>query len=292
MIRSMTGFGLSEAETGGLDVRVEIRSVNHRFLQIRHRFPGELAELEPRVEALIRKKVARGALAVHVHLSRAAAPEEVFVNTEVARRYRRQIARTARDLGLKDDLGMSAIVQLPGVIGTHSDEARRRRETRLVMKACGEALDSLLAAREAEGARLEADLQKHLTAIERITRRIERRMPGVVKGHMKSLRARVAELMGGVRDVPAKDLSRELALIADRSDVSEEVTRLFSHLDEASVILDRGGGVGRKLDFLVQELNREANTVGSKCNDARVAHDVVDLKTCVERLREQVQNIE
>ncbi|MAF67449.1 MAG: YicC family protein [Planctomycetes bacterium] len=288
----MTGFGLAEVETGGLGVRVEIRSVNHRFLQVRHRFPGELAELEPRVEALIRKRIARGALAVHVHLSRTAAPEEVSVNADVALRYRRQIARTAREVGLEDDLGMAALVQLPGVVGTRSDGGGRRRETRLVMRACGEALDSLVAAREAEGARLETDLRKHLTAIERLTRRIERRMPAVVKRHMKALRGRVAELLGGARDVPASDLARELALLADRFDVSEEVTRLFSHLEEAGAILDRGGSVGRKLDFLVQEFNREANTVGSKCNDARVAHDVVDLKTCVERLREQVQNIE
>jgi uncharacterized protein (TIGR00255 family) len=288
----MTGFGLSEAGGDGLDVRVEIRSVNHRFLQVRHRLPGELADLEPRLEAKIRKRIARGALSVHVHLTRTTAPESVSLNADVARRYRREITRLAGAVGLADDVGMEALLQLPGVVGAQADEGRRGREARVVLRACEEALDSLETSREAEGARMETDLRKHLAAIERVARRIDKRMPAVVKRHMKALRSRVADLLGSASDVPASDLVRELALLADRFDVSEEVTRLFSHLEEADAILNRGGGVGRKLDFLVQEFNREANTVGSKCNDAGVAHDVVTLKTSIERLREQVQNIE
>ena len=298
MILSMTGFGQAEAEAGNLAVRVEIRSVNHRFLHVRHRFPPELGALEPQVEALLRKKVARGAISISVNLERAATPGEVFLNVDVARRYKSLLVRAASDLGVANDLALSSLVQLPGVLGTQSDEERHRREARAVLRACEDAIAALIESRAVEGRSLQADLAKHAAAVARLVARIEKRIPRVVRGHMQALLRRIEELLGAAGSlangdkVARNDLARELALIADRNDVSEEVARLKSHLDQLRGTLAVGGAVGRRLDFLVQELNREANTIGSKCNDSAVAHSVVELKTHIERVREQVQNVE
>jgi uncharacterized protein (TIGR00255 family) len=146
--------------------------------------------------------------------------------------------------------------------------------------------------REAEGRSLEEDLRKNGTAIERIVARIERRMPQVVREHQRTLRRRVTDLLENRQGLSQTDLAREIALLADRLDVSEEIARLKSHLTQLVEFLDRGGAIGRKLDFLVQEIFREVNTIGSKCSDAKVAHWVVDAKTHAERLREQAQNVE
>lgn len=288
----MTGFGRAEIEEEGLSLCVELRSVNHRFLQLRHRLPSDFGELEPKLEALVKKRVVRGSVSTSVNLARAGAPGAITVDMEVARRYRQLLASTARELSLADDLSIASLVGLPGVVVTRPDERRHRRELAAIAKACESALEQLVATRAAEGKSLERDLRRNATAIRRLVARIEKRMPGVVRAHMQSLEKRVRELTGDASSVQPADLTRELALIADRTDVGEELARLASHLGQLEGVLDKGGAVGRQLDFLVQELHREANTIGSKCNDAEVAHLVVELKTHIERVREQVQNVE
>jgi uncharacterized protein (TIGR00255 family) len=146
--------------------------------------------------------------------------------------------------------------------------------------------------REAEGRHLRSDLERNASAIEKVVARIAKRMPQAVLAHQKKLHERVEELIAGRGAVQAEDLAREIALIADRMDVSEELSRLDSHIAQLRALLERSGPVGRQLDFLVQEMLREANTIGSKCNDAQVAHGVIEVKTSIERLREQVQNVE
>jgi uncharacterized protein (TIGR00255 family) len=160
------------------------------------------------------------------------------------------------------------------------------------LQTVADALEALTQMREREGAATKRDLQKNAAAIARVVARIQKRMPAAVRAHQKALHARVAELLGGSAGLQPTDLAREIALIADRMDVAEELTRLASHLDQLAGLLAKKGPVGRSLDFLVQEFLREANTIGSKCNDARVSHDVVEVKTLIERLREQVQNVE
>jgi len=287
----MTGFGFAEVEAEGVSIRVEIRAVNHRFLQVRQRVPAELGELEPKLEAMLRKKLARGAVNLNVNLTRSASPSAVDLDLEVAKRYRKLLTKAANELALTDDVGLSKLIELPGVISQRADSGSRERDLKLIVKATETALAGLLEMREDEGARMERDLRKHTKVIARLRKQIRGRMPKLVKAHQDGLRARVEELAGGL-NLAETDLSREMALIADKTDVSEELSRLEAHLDALDDALAKGGSIGRQLDFLVQELYREANTIGSKAGDVEVAHVVVDLKTNIERVREQVQNVE
>ena len=293
MLRSMTGFGASDAEAGEVGLRVEVRSVNHRHLLVKTRLASDFASLDGDVERLVKRRVERGAVTVHLTVDAPRAGDAATLSKETAARYRRQIAELAGELGLEDRVSLDTLLSLPGVVavganGVADDPGARRRVLALV----DEALGRLQEMRAAEGAAIEADLRKHATATRRVFEKIERRMPAVVKAHQKSLERRVTELLGGRYSVEPTDVAREAALLADKLDVSEEVSRLRSHLEQLEAFLEKGGRIGRKLDFLVQEIFREINTLGSKCSDAKVAHWVVDAKTHAERLREQVQNVE
>jgi len=288
----MTGFGLGEVQADGLTVRVEVRSVNHRFLQARYRLPAEFADLEPQVDQAVKQRLSRGAVTLTAIATRAAAPQTVQVDDAVAARYLELLGKTAATLGVENDIKLSHLVGLPGVVASQADGAAHEEESQVLLGAVGTALDHLVAMRAEEGQALEADIRKHMGAIAELRAVIEGRMPVVVQEHFEASRKRAEDLLGPDSKIDPKDLSRELAMLAERSDVAEEISRLDSHANQLDVILSKGGEVGRKLDFLVQELYREANTVGSKAGDAEVAHAVVELKTHIERVREQVQNME
>lgn len=292
MIRSMTGFGLGEAEEGGVSVRAEARSVNHRHLQLKTRLPHEWSELEPELEALTRTLLTRGAVTLTVHMTRSAQALPYAIDETVALNYRRALSRFAQAHGLEDALSLGELVQLPGVVAAGADPGRHEREAKLVLAAARRALERLVEARGEEGARTALDVARQLDQLEAVRAQVATRMPQVVERHHQALKRRVGELLGDPARVSEADLARELALLADRMDVSEELERLGSHLVQARSLLERGGEVGRRFDFLVQELFREANTLGSKCNDAEVGHAVIELKATIERIREQVQNLE
>ncbi len=293
----MTGFGLGEVEAAGLVVRTEIRSVNHRFLQARFRLPSEFAELEPRVDALLKKSLSRGAVTLTVNVTRAAAPTAIHVDEQVAGRYVKLLRKAAKGLKLEDDLKLSNIAELPGVVNVRSDEKGHQREAKLVLKSVSIALARLVEMREAEGLSMEADLKKHAKLVAGLRNKVAKRMPKVVAANHEAMRLRAEKLLkgssaNGDARIEPEDLARELAILAEKTDVAEELARLDSHLAQLESFLKKGGELGRKLDFLVQELYREANTIGSKASDAQVAHAVVELKTYIERIREQVQNVE
>ena len=287
MIRSMTGFGMAEVSQGTFTVRVELRSVNHRFLQTKIRVPAEHGELESKVEALLKRGLIRGAVTVSVRIERALGVKDVSVNAAVAQRYQEEFS----SLGDGADLTKGELAQLPGVVGISAEEGSQKKEAAAILKAVRMALKELVQAREEEGLSLERDLKKNLAVVEKQRVRIEKRMPSVVKTRQVDLRRRVSMLMEDRGPIEA-DLAREISILADKLDVSEEVVRLESHVERMTAQLTKGGELGRQLDFLVQEMFREGNTIGSKCNDAKVAHMVVDMKTHIERMREQVQNIE
>ena len=291
MIRSMTGFGLAEASEGPFRARVELRSVNHRYLQTKLRLPSELSELESKLEGLVKRSLARGSVTVTVRVERDLAAGDVSVNHEIARRYAKEFQSLREELGEGALLTAGELAQLPGVVEVSSSEGSRGKESKVVLRALKAAIDDLVGSREAEGESMERDLRKNLAAVERLRSRITKRMPSVVRARQRDLSKRVAALMDQ-RGPYDGDLAREISVLADKLDVSEEVVRLESHVERMSSQLDKGGELGRQLDFLVQEMFREGNTIGSKCNDAKVAHMVVDLKTHIERMREQVQNIE
>lgn len=288
----MTGFGAADGSGGPVAIRAELRSVNHRYLQVKSRVPLELVHLEPEIEALVRKKLSRGAVTAHVAVECAPGAAVATVQAEVARSYKLSIEAMAREVGLDGPVTLDHVLGLPGVVFVDMASEATRRQGKAVLRIVGEALERLIEMRAREGEAMEADLRKNANSLARTVGRIEKRLPQVVKRAHRALAQRVDDLVGDLASVAPADLSRELALIADRADVSEELSRLESHLAQLDQFLQKGGVIGRKLDFLVQEMFREVNTIGSKCGDAKVAHLVVDAKTAIERLREQVQNVE
>jgi uncharacterized protein (TIGR00255 family) len=199
----------------------------------------------------------------------------------------------AAELGIEPARSVESLLSLPGVIDAPEDGATETEHlAKPLLTLIDEAILQLVEMRESEGNALTVDLNRNSKAMAAVLTKIEGRMPEVVKAHQESLEKRVNDLLEGRVAVNSQDIAREVAVLADRLDVSEEVARLRSHLDQFDTFLERGGDIGRKLDFLVQEIHREINTIGSKCSDAQVAHWVVDAKTYAERLREQVQNVE
>lgn len=292
MLRSMTGFGAAADEgRSGTPLRVEVRSVNHRHLALKTRLPEALFALESELEGRVRARCERGAVTVHVVAERGGAGGGARIDHALARRYRDELAGLASELGLAPTLSLDALVGLPGVLGPADGEAGDEL-ARAALGLLDQALERMLAMRTREGAALEADLRKHARALAQLAARIEKRMPRVVRANHASLAKRLQALLGGKLPVARDELAREIALLADKLDVSEELARLASHLAQLDALLAKGGRIGRQLDFLVQEILREVNTIGSKCSDATVAHWVVEAKTHVERLREQVQNVE
>jgi len=293
MLRSMTGFGAAASEdVGPFAVRVEVRSVNHRHLLVKTRVPGELTFLEGEVERQLKKRLSRGSVTVYIKTTtqRGSAAR---INPEALRNYRSELEALTAELGVEEAPSLEALLALPGVIDTPEHGTEEAEELAgPLLELVDEATAKLLEMRETEGRALALDLEKNREALAEIVSRIEGRMPEVVKAHQMNLEKRVNDLLEGRVTVEFSDLAREAALLADRHDVSEEITRLESHLEQLDTFLERGGDIGRKLDFLVQEVFREINTIGSKCSDAQVAHWVVDAKTHAERMREQVQNVE
>jgi uncharacterized protein (TIGR00255 family) len=290
-LRSMTGFGDATSFEADVQVRAEARSVNHRYLQLKVKLPPDLAALESEIESQVRKALERGSVTLSISVEAGAVPT-VRIDRELAQLYMAELRELSKGLGLEGRPSLETILALPGVVGTQPDSGLREREARLVRSAVHDALADLVRMREREGSALEDDLRTNASAVAKEAARIEKRMPRVVREHHKRLQQRMQELLGGHQKLGPAELPRELALLADRTDVSEELARLASHLGQWTALLDKGGAIGRQLDFLVQEMLREANTIGSKCNDAEVAHSVVEVKTRIERLREQVQNVE
>lgn len=297
---SMTGFGAGRAEALSDDgARVvcsaEVKTVNHRHLQAKIRMAPEYSALEPDLDKLVRSKLGRGAVQVAIDVTRSGGEPGVTVDDAAAERYAALQGSLAERFGLEPLRRVQELLSLPGVVVTAQAERGAfdpaGAEAGAIRDALAAALDALLDMRRVEGEAMARDLRKNGEAIADLVKRIEERVPGIVASHKARLQERVAELVE-VGTVTEGDLAREIALMADRLDVSEELARLHSHLGQLDSLLAAEVAVGRKLDFLAQEFFREANTIGSKCSDAAVAHLVVDLKTHVERLREQVQNIE
>ena len=300
----MTGFGAGRVEAVledecQLTVTAEIKTVNHKHLQAKVRLPNEYSSLEPAIDKLVRATLARGAVQMSVEVARIGGDAGLTLDGKLAKRYLDLQAELQSELGghsLAPIESMVDLIRLPGVIvqsGTSAAGAldAEGAEVQAVMGAVSGALEQLMEMRRAEGDAMRRDMTVNGDAIARIVEEISTRIPEVVKHHRARLVERVGELSSHPGTTEA-DMAREISLLSDRLDVAEEISRLHSHLEQLGSLLAGGGAVGRKLDFLAQEFFREANTIGSKCSDAEVAHLVVELKTHVERLREQVQNVE
>ena len=292
-LKSMTGFGRGSAAEGPIRVEVELSSVNRRQFEVRLNLPRGLAVLESRAQTMIREAISRGSVCVTVRLDSGGAGGVARLTVDLAQAevLVRDVRRAAASLGLKDDLSARSLLALPGVIRSAEEDADTEQVWRLLQRSLRAGLARLTAMRKAEGRALEKDIQARLTGLAGHLVAIRRTAPRTVPMRRQKLRRRLADV--GVRvDGDDPSFAREIALLAERGDVNEEVVRLDSHLAQTGKLMKARKPVGRQLDFLCQEMLREINTIGSKAADGQISKRVIEFKTELEILREQVQNVE
>jgi uncharacterized protein (TIGR00255 family) len=292
MVTSMTGYGHGEAESGGISVSAEIRSVNGRFLEIIPRLPRTLALRENDIKELVRKKVVRGKINVLVTVNReSSAAASLRLNIPAARAYYRLLNDLRKAVRLRQPVKLEHLLQFSDIFEPQELEQDDDVEWRTAAIALEGALDELLQMRRGEGEQLAKDFRERLTMLSDILDRIEQLARQEIPAERERLRERIA-LLAGDQNIDAGRLELEIALLADKLDVTEECVRFRSHLAFFLQALEREEAAGRKLNFLIQEMNREVNTIGSKSGATAIAHSVVQMKEELERIREQLQNIE
>jgi uncharacterized protein (TIGR00255 family) len=292
MVRSMTGFGRGEV-TGDLGrIVVEMKAVNHRFSEVVFRMPRQFNALEDQARKLIQGRVSRGRIDVFVSWQAAAKARGVQVDKELAIAYYNALIELGREIGSKSELSLDTLAKLPDVLKVEEGEVTAEELWPAFEAATAQAVENLLAMREREGESLAADLLARADRLAEIRTAVLERAPQVVEEYRQKLTKRLEDLLGQATMVDPQRLAQEVAVFADRSDITEELQRLVSHLAQFRDAFTGGEAVGRKLDFLVQEIGREINTIGSKANDAVITAQVVEAKSELEKIREQVQNIE
>ena len=292
MVKSMTGYGRGESDTQEKSFTVEIRSVNHRFCEVVVRMPKYYVALEDRVRKLIQEYISRGRLDVFVNVNdRGRGNKTIQVDKDLAMAYYNALEELGETIGIPGRPEIIDIARLPDVIITEDMQEDLDIIWPVLREAVEKAVGHIVEMRTTEGQRLREDLLKRTERLEEYTQTITERAPGVVIEYRDKLKTRLKELDAEV-EIDENRLASELAVFADRSNISEELVRLRSHFQEMRTTLAVDEPVGRKLDFLVQELNREFNTIGSKANDTSISSVVIKAKSEVEKIREQVQNIE
>jgi len=290
----MTGYGRGECAEDGSKVTVELSSVNRKQMEISLNLPRELESLESRVRDEINREISRGRLAVKVSLHAADGDwsGRLKLNAPLAKAYARELNRLAKELKLAGAVSLEVLVRAPGVLQADDEFGDVEKFWPAAEKALRKALAALIKMREREGAHLADDLKKRIAVIRQSVERIQKRAPEVVKYFQEQLRERIKNAGLEMPAVDDERLLKEIVYFADRSDISEELTRLQSHFQQFNDCAKSKEPVGRTLDFLTQEMNREVNTIGSKANDSLISREVVALKAELEKFREQVQNVE
>lgn len=288
---SMTGCGSGKVQRNGWEVTVDLKTVNHRFLDISMRLPRNLAFLEQTVRDCISTKVHRGHVDVFLTVkSTDSSSTEVLCDPALASLYVEAADTLFRQTGIPNDLTVSRLMRMEGVLTLNE----REMDQELVSVVCAEAAEiavaKLILMREMEGKHLKEDLSVHLDAVSDLRKQIMQRAPLVVEEYRQKLQNRLNNLLNEAID--PQRLAQEVAILADRCAIDEELARLESHIRQMHSYLNADGEIGKKMDFLIQEMNRETNTIGSKASDAEIAQHVVDLKSEIEKLREQIQNVE
>lgn len=289
----MTGFGEARSQSSGMAIAVEVRTINSRHFKLSFRSSEGYSSLEPDVEAITRESVRRGTVQLNLRVDRRSSVDDYRINTEVVENYRRQLQQfTGIDWNAPDDLRL--LLSLPGAVDEKSrGDYDPREDWPTIEPVIREALAALAKMRAEEGVALAADLAHNGRQISELLDAISRRSPEVTQSYQSRLTGRVQQALSELNvTVQPADLLREIALFADRSDISEEIVRLRSHLQQYEAALLMAESSGRKLEFIAQEMGREINTIGSKANDAEISRLVVDIKTALERIREQIQNVE
>ena len=290
-MNSMTGYGRGTCEVAGRRLVVELRSVNHRFLELKLRMPWGDAALEAHVTAAMRARLARGAVTVSVRDEGGGGGQAVRADVGLARQYHHALTEVRGAIGSDEAVTLALVVAQPGVLTVGEGVTDPEALWSALRPGLEAALDALVAARAREGEALRADLQARLGALETMQRDLGTLTAEAPDNYRKKLRDRLERALKP-GEVDAQRLAQEIAILADKADVTEELTRMAAHVAECKRLTDENAANGRRLDFLTQELNREVNTIGAKSQSAAVAARVVDAKAEVERLREQIQNVE
>ncbi len=291
MLKSMTGFGRCEEVVEGFSVQVQIKSVNHRYGDFTIKTPRRYSFLEEPLRALAVASIARGKVEVGLTLEKEDAGDTaITLDKPVAEGYLSAL-RELKEYGLKDDLTISSMIGLHDIFKVKQEETDEALLLRIVNDAFQKALAEFVEMRKAEGARLEENLRQHLDALLQEVSAIEELSPASVEAYRERLRMRIQEVLAD-KQVEESRILTEAAIFADKVAVDEETVRLRSHVKAFLAAMETDQPIGKKLDFIVQEMNRESNTIGSKCNDIAVAGHVVELKSIIEKIREQIQNIE
>ena len=292
LANSMTGFGRGAYTSDEYNITIDIKSVNHRYLDIYFKVSKAYAFLEEKLRREITGKIARGKLDIAINIERIATPEvQVELNRPLVQAYLAAFEEMKSAYQLQGDVCVQSLITLPDIFVTTSPEEDQEKLGQAVVIALNQALAMMTRMREAEGRQLVADLLQKLAVLREYYGEIATLAPSVVISYKEKLAKRVQELAGDIEIDPGR-LALEVAIFADRSDISEELTRLESHLQQFQETLELSEPIGRKLDFLVQELNREINTIGSKANDLQIAQIVINFKAELEKIREQIQNLE
>ncbi|MEG2454611.1 MAG: YicC/YloC family endoribonuclease [Oscillospiraceae bacterium] len=292
MIQSMTGYGRGEATLHGRGIVVEVRAVNNRYLDCTVKMPRAYIFAEDALKTEVQRGVSRGKVDVFVTVADAAADRvNVSVNKAVAEGYVQALRSLQGAYGLRDDISTALVAGFPDVLVLEKAKEDTEAISADLCAVLGIALKDFDAMRRREGAKLTEDLLHRAETIEGLMAFVEERSPKTVAEYRARLEGKMAEVLGNTQLDEGRILT-EAAIFADKIAVDEETVRLHSHLAQLRELLEKGGAVGRKLDFLVQEFNREANTIGSKCNDIEITRHVVEIKAEIEKIREQVQNIE
>ena len=292
MIKSMTGYGKSEQTIDSLNVTVEIKSVNHRYFEFSARVPREYGFLEEKLKKYCNSLITRGKVECYVSVEDLEEREmEVNVNETLAAGYVKALKELSERFGLKDDISAVTLSRYPDVITLHKASEDEERIWNAVKTVAETAVSKFIEMRETEGSKLRGDILSRADYIIECVEFIEGRSPETVREYNEKLKQRMKELLGDAA-VDEQRLLNEAAIYADKIAVDEETVRLRSHISQLRVFMNSSEAIGRKLDFLVQEINREANTIGSKAQDVDIAKKVIAIKAEVEKIREQVQNIE
>jgi uncharacterized protein (TIGR00255 family) len=287
----MTGFGKGEARSGNIKVTVEIKTVNHKFFEASLKLPNGISVFEDRIKEILQRRIKRGKIYLNLsHEGAIVKNEKVVVNTKAARNYHRELLKLSKALGLAD-VRMRDIMALPGVLNFGAAEAGLAAFWPKIKHALDAALDNLVVDREKEGRATCRHLSECARKIEKLLSEIRSRAHLNIEEYRRRFADRVKDLAGG-REIDRNRLAMEVAIFAKNSDISEEIERLKSHLANFSKTLSSGGEVGKKIDFIAQELHRETNTIGSKASDFKVSKNVIDIKGEIEKIREQAKNLE
>jgi uncharacterized protein (TIGR00255 family) len=292
MIKSMTGYGRAETKEQGRNIIAEAKSVNHRFLEISLRMPQALFPLEMEFKKKIGEKIKRGRIEIFIRLeAENTNAGEAILNLDIARNYFAALQRLKDEFGLTDEIGLKTLAGFRDIFSQPAETEISSDVLNRVAATLEEALAMLVKMRREEGTAIYRDMEQRLDAIRGILEMINVRAPQVVAEYQKRLAERIKELTAGY-DLDDSRLAQEVALLAEKSDITEEIMRMHSHIGQFVALLQSDEAEGKKIDFLLQEMNREINTIGSKSNDAEIARQVIDAKSELSKLREQAQNIE